>query len=115
MARRKSKTVESSGVPPSATERRRALRKRVLWSAQVDAEEQPIRCAVLDVSLGGARVRLDEGWLPRGPLAISVSRFGRFQAEVVWTRDSVSGLRFLEPLERVADTIGRRLPLAIVA
>jgi len=115
MARRKSKTVESSEVPPSAPERRRALRKRVLWSAQVEAEERPIRCAVLDVSLGGARVRLDEGALPQGPVAISVSRFGRFQAEVVWSRDSVSGLRFLEPLERVADTIGRRLPLAIVA
>lgn len=115
MARRKSKTVERSEVPPSATERRRALRKRVLWSAEVEAEERPIRCAVLDVSLGGARVRLDEGGLPPGPLAISVSRFGRFQAEVVWTRDTVSGLRFLEPLGRVADTIGRRVPLAIVA
>lgn len=115
MARRKSKTVESSEAPPSGLERRRALRKRVLWSAQVEAEERPIRCAVLDVSLGGARVRLEEGGLPQGPLAISVSRFGSFQAEVVWTRDSVSGLRFLEPLERVADTIGRQLPLAIVA
>jgi hypothetical protein len=75
-----------------------------------------IDCAVLDVSLQGARVRLDEeSTLPTGPLAIAVSRFGIFQAEVVWTKDRMSGLRFLESVERVADTIGRQLPLAMVA
>jgi hypothetical protein len=115
MARRKSNTVASSERPPDVPERRQALRKRVLWSARVQAEERPIDCAMLDVSLGGARVRLDEGALPQGPLAIAVSRFGTFQAEVVWTRDRVSGLRFLEPLDRVADTIGRQLRLATVA
>jgi hypothetical protein len=112
MARGKSNAVASSERPPDAPERRRAPRKRVLWSARVEAEARPISCAMLDVSLGGARVRLDEGALPQGPLALAVSRFGTFQAEVVWTRDRVSGLRFLEPLDRVADSIGRQLPLA---
>jgi len=115
MAKVKSKTVASPERPLRALERRRALRKRVLWSAQVEAEQRRIGCAVLDVSLGGARVRLDEGALPRGPLAIALSRFGTFQAEVVWTRDRVLGLRFLESVERIADTIGRQLPLATVA
>jgi hypothetical protein len=101
--------------PPSRLERRRALRKRVLWSAQVEAEARRIHCAVLDVSLQGTRVRLDEGALPQGPLAIVVSRFGTFQAEVVWRQDRVSGLRFLEPIDRVANTIGRRLPLGMAA
>lgn len=113
MAKAKSKPARSL---PGTPERRRAQRKRVLWSGQVEAPDNLINCAVLDVSLQGARVRLDAGnQLPNGPLAIAVSRFGTFQAEVVWTKDGMSGLRFLESVERVADTIGRQLPLSMVA
>lgn len=115
MARARSKTAAGTRRPRGRPERRQALRKHVLWSAQVEVEERLISCAVLDVSLGGARVRLDDGALPQGPLAIAVSRFGTFQAEVVWTQERVAGLRFLEPVDRVADTIGRRVPLAMVA
>jgi PilZ domain len=111
MARANS-TVANSQTPPGTPERRRALRKRVLWSGQVEAAEAPIRCAVIDVSLQGLRVRLDEGMLPQGPLALAVSRLGTFQAEVVWVQEKMAGLRFLESVEHVADTIGRQLPLA---
>jgi hypothetical protein len=97
-------------------ERRRAQRKSVLWSGQLEGDNRLVNCAVLDVSLQGAPVRLDsDGTLPNGPLAIALSRFGTFQAEVVWTKDRMSGLRFLESIDRVADTIGRQLPLAMVA
>jgi len=117
MARAKSKTSTRSASPTATPERRRAQRKRVLWSGQVEATDHFINCAVLDVSLQGARVRLDDAnaVLPRGPLAIAVSRFGTFQAEVVWAKDQLRGLRFLESVDRVADTIGRQLPLAMVA
>ncbi len=116
MARAKSKSTAGAQRPPSTPERRRAQRKRVLWSGQVEAADRLLDCAVLDVSLQGARVRMEnDAQLPKGPLAIAVSRFGTFQAEVVWTKDQMSGLRFLESIERVADTIGRQLPLAMVA
>jgi len=117
MARAKSKTSTGPARPTSTPERRRAQRKRVLWSGQVEATDHLINCAVLDVSLQGARVRLDDDSapLPKGPLAIAVSRFGTFQAEVVWAKDRMFGLRFLESVDRVADTIGRQLPLAMVA
>jgi PilZ domain-containing protein len=121
MARPKSKSKTKTPArperPAGTPERRRWQRKRVLWTGQVEATDHLVNCAVLDVSLQGARVRLDDEStaLPNGPLAIAVSRFGTFQAEVVWTRDGMSGLRFLESVDRVADTIGRQLPLAMVA
>lgn len=116
MARSRSKPTEGVQRPPRGIERRRAQRKRVLWSGQVESSDRLIDCAVLDISLQGARVRVDgESQLPTGPLAIAVSRFGTFKAEVVWSKDRMSGLRFLETVERVADTIGRQLPLAMVA
>jgi PilZ domain len=110
---RKSKVAASSQPPPATPERRRAVRKRVLWSGRVESEERMLSCAILDVSLSGARIRLDEGSLSPGPVAIAVSGFGTFQAEVVWDQESQAGLRFLEPPGRVADTIGRQLPLTM--
>lgn len=116
MARAKNRLIESSPRHTGGPERRHAVRKRVLWSGQVEADRHLVNCAVLDVSLQGVRVRLDgDSQLPNGPLAIALSRFGTFQAEVVWTKDRMSGLRFLESIDRVADTIGRQLPLAMVA
>jgi len=110
MAKAKS-MVTADSQTPGTPERRRWLRKRVLWSGQVEAAEAPIRCAVVDVSLQGVRVRLDEGMLPQGPLALAVSRLGTFQAEVVWMREKMAGLRFLQSIEHISDTIGRQLPL----
>ena len=115
MAKAKSKTADGSQRAPRTPERRRAVRKRVLWSGQVEADQHLLDCAILDVSLQGARVRLDGGALPQTPFAINVSRFGTFQAEVVWIQERTAGLRFLESVDRVADTIGRQLPLAMVA
>jgi len=114
MAKASSKGIAESRQPASVPERRRAGRKRVLWAGRVESGERLLNCAVLDVSLQGARVRLDEGPLPRGPMTIAVSCFGTFQAELVWERERMAGLRFLEP-GRVADTIGRRLPLTMNA
>jgi hypothetical protein len=106
-----------AGTPRLATppERRRSVRKSVLWSGKLEANARLLSCAILDVSLEGIRVQLDETVPSRGPFALACSRFGTFHAEVVWERERTLGLRFLEPPGRVADTIGRHLPLAMVA
>jgi hypothetical protein len=96
-------------------ERRRAVRKSVLWSGRLESNARLLDCAILDVSLEGIRIKLDEAVPSRGPFALACSRFGTFHAEVVWERERTLGLRFLEPPGRVADTIGRHLPLAMVA
>jgi hypothetical protein len=117
-------TSTGSGLPEDAAspirktptpERRRAVRKSVLWSGRLESNARLLNCAILDVSLEGIRIQLDEKVPSRGPFALACSRFGTFHAEVVWESDRTLGLRFLEPPGRVADTIGRHLPLAMVA
>jgi hypothetical protein len=93
-------------------ERRRSLRKHVLWAAQVGANARELDCTILDVSLGGARIRLEEEVPSRGPVSIASERFGTFHAEVIWESESIAGLRFLESQARVAQTIGRHVPLS---
>jgi len=94
--------------------RRRANRKRVLWSGQLLSDARLLSCAILDISLLGARVQLDQQSTVLAPIAkIAMSTFGNFQSAVVWQRDRIAGLRFLEPPGRVADTIGRQMPLTM--
>jgi len=100
---------------PVVVELRSALRKHVLWSGRVEVNARLLNCAILDISLQGARIQLAEGLLPRRPFAIAVGHFGTFLADVVWERDRMAGLRFREPPARIAETIGRELPLAISA
>jgi len=108
---------DTAGTPrqTATSERRRAVRKSVLWSGRLESNARLLDCAILDVSLEGIRIKLDEAVPSRGPFALACSRFGTFHAEVVWERERTLGLRFLEPPGRVADTIGRHLPLAMVA
>lgn len=96
-----------TGIP----ERRRTLRKNVIWAGQLDANARQLDCTILDVSLGGARIRLNEEVPSLGPLALLCERFGTFHAEVMWEADHMAGLRFLESQVRVAETIGRHVPL----
>jgi len=92
-------------------ERRQTVRKRVLWTAQLGANARQLDCTILDVSLGGARIRVREEVPSRGPIAIACDRFGTFHAEVIWEKNLVAGLRFLESEARVAETIGHHVPL----
>jgi len=92
-------------------ERRRTIRKHVLWAGQLSANARQLDCAILDVSLGGARIRVNEEVPARGPIAIACDRFGTFHAEVIWEKNHVAGLRFLESHARVAETIGHQVPL----
>jgi len=96
-------------------ERRRAVRKNVLWAGSLESNARQLDCTILDVSLKGARIYLNEPVPSRGPVAIACHRFGTFHAEVVWENDRMVGLQFLEPPQRVAETIGRHVPLAMIA
>ena len=98
-------------IGPEGRERRSSVRKNVLWAGQLDANARKLDCTILDVSLDGARIRLDEEVPSRGPFTIACDRFGTFHAEVSWEGGGVAGLRFLEPQTRIAETIGRLVPL----
>jgi len=103
--------MSQTSIAEGVSERRRAIRKHVLWAGRLGANARQLDCTILDVSLGGARIRLDEEVPSRGPLTIASARFGTFHAQVVWESDHVAGLRFLESEARVAETIGRHVPL----
>jgi hypothetical protein len=88
------------------TSRRRARRKPVLWAARLETEEGAVECAAFDVSLGGAKLRVEAPVALYRPLLLVFDRFGGLKAEALWRRGTIMGLRFDEPPETVRQMLG---------
>jgi PilZ domain len=77
----------------SAGNLRRHARKSVIWPGNVTTEEGMLACSVLDLSNGGARLRMDQV-LPRDAIVnLRIAGVGRFPARVVWCREQQIGIR----------------------
>jgi len=93
-------------------ERRRHRRKAVLWSARVETRSGPSDCIILDLSLGGAKVKATGTSVPaRQVVTLVIDRFGALRAEVVWSRMGHMGLRFIDAPDHIAHVVGSTLPL----
>lgn len=78
------------------SERRRHRRIQTFAAATLNYDRQLIPCLVLELSRGGARVRLlEENKLPRGSITLETARLGPVRAEVVWQRKLLAGIRFV--------------------
>jgi len=92
-------------------ERRLAVRKNVLWEGRLGVDDRQLECVILNVSLSGARISVKDEVPTLGRLALTCERFGTFHAAVMWEDGHTCGVRFLESRTRVAETVGRHLPL----
>ena len=87
-------------------ERRRFQRKSVLLNATIETPHGAVQCVALDLSLGGARIRIHEKLEPLDRVALTLEKFGRFPGHVVWRNASEAGLQFSEPPNEVAVRFG---------
>jgi len=82
-------------VVPLRTERRRHARTRTYMVATVNYGNLLLPCFVLDLSTGGAKVKMFENHpLPDGPCELECGRFGKVPAEIAWNRGQFAGIRF---------------------
>lgn len=111
-------------VPPPATEpidsdepkggKRRKMREHtraaVFWSGAVRGGREDVECVVLNMSPGGAKVRLLKRFVGDGsPVILHVDRLGGYTCEVVWTEGNTMGLRFLRDPKQIAGEIEQGL------
>jgi len=95
----------------AAAERRRARRKPVMWAARLETEDGAVACAAFDISLSGARLRLDAPVALHRPVLLVFDRFGGLRAEPIWRRGKILGLRFGEAPETVRQMLGEVLSI----
>ena len=103
--------MQRSDLAEAPVENRREFgRTLVLMSGTVYSEREVGQCAIFNLSLGGAKVRVSEP-LPEGhPVTLTISRSGVFRGEVVWQNERLAGIRFLDSPRSVARVLGEFLP-----
>ena len=82
---------------PNHPLRRKAPRVPVNWPGVVLAGQKRIPCAVVDVSLGGARLDLPDDVAAKSYVILLCEKFGSLDGHVVWRKGSLAGIRFADP------------------
>ncbi len=90
-------------------ERREHVRKSVIWSGRVEGEDRSVKCRILDVAIGGAKVQLLEPWDYLGEANLIIDRLCQFSCKVVWCDDLFLGLRFHDAPDDVVEVLGENL------
>lgn len=90
---------------------RQFRRKAVIWGAKLETEHGVLDCIMLDLSLGGARLRCDCQLELGKPATLMLDKFGAFPAEVAWTTATEVGVRFNDAADKVAERFGDVMPL----
>jgi hypothetical protein len=76
-------------------ERRDSRRSSVLHAARLLAGHDVCECEVLNISEGGAKVRVNGRAPLDNTVTLSIDELGDFVTEVVWRKDEELGLRFV--------------------
>ncbi len=91
------------------SELRRCERTTVWWSGALVYREQIVACVIVNISAGGAMVRVEDPAFLMTSVMLRNSRIGELAAEILWRQDGEMGLRFADDPETVAEIIGRAL------
>jgi hypothetical protein len=90
-------------------------RKPVLWAGHVETATGAIDCIALDLSLGGAKLRLTAPLPPDEAVTLVIERVGTFRARVMWQASDggvrSAGIRFSDPAEVITRMLRRALPV----
>ncbi|WP_422367028.1 PilZ domain-containing protein [Pelagibius sp.] len=90
--------------------RRRFLRRSVLWPGALEAGGKQHDCTILNMSLGGAKIAINEDLGLSGSVVLSADRFDGLLATIVWTSGRMLGLQFKDDPYQVAEVLGELLP-----
>jgi len=87
-------------------EKRQTARRAVLWGGDLHYGDYDFRCQIWDVSLGGAKVRIDVPLAIGSEVKITLGRYGKFKGHVAWRNDKEMGLKFEGDPQVIRDIFG---------
>ncbi len=89
--------------------RRRFQRKSLLWAAVVETSNHRIEGILVDVSAGGAKLRMEGPLTVGDDVLLFVKQLDAIEARVVWMRPGEVGLEFRMAPAEIAERVQRRL------
>jgi hypothetical protein len=92
-------TAGETGGAADLDDRHRHPRTAVYCSAKLAAAGRTWDCQLLDISAGGAKIRLPAPLDPAAALSLTIGSHGTFPARLVWRNGQYLGIAFLCDLE----------------
>lgn len=89
-----SRAKQDTQVQSSGHDSRSFKRRSVLWPAKLLIGRHTISCQIWNLSLGGARVRVDLPIQEGTELILSIEGRGELSAVVIWCEHEAMGLDF---------------------
>ncbi len=80
-------------------------RKDVLFSAKLMIGDEKIDCEIVNISFGGAQVRVSRTLKAREKVTLEIDPFGVFATEIRWCKKPDVGLKFNEDSTKVAELV----------
>jgi len=74
--------------------RREYFRKQVLLEANIIINKKEFICEILNISAGGAKIRMKQTPKIGEKVSMDIDPFGEFPGEVVWVHEKEVGIRF---------------------
>ena len=104
-----SRAKKDTQVTKPSQDSRSYKRRSVLWPAKLLIGRHKISCQIWNLSLGGARVRVDLPIQEGTDLILSIEGRGELSAVVVWTENEAMGLDFRVPSSTIKRMFEDRL------
>lgn len=93
----------------AGSEKRRYLRRKVIWSARISSTIGERQCSVLNISRGGVQIRLDATLDPCSSVELTIPAVGKLSGWVVWSNHDRAGISFAELSEATAAALDQAL------
>lgn len=87
-------------------ERRKERRQPVVLKCSIDIAGFLFKAIVYDLSLCGARVKMDLPLTIGTKLQISIQESAQIEARLVWTKNGFMGLQFTLPAKEIKSILG---------
>lgn len=94
-------------TPPEGEIRRHHKRVPLVWSGSFGHGKEQVDCAILNLSMGGAKVRIPDPAIRPTQINLKSPHFGEFMGRVVWRDGNVLGLSFDSAPDAVTNAVGR--------
>jgi len=92
-------------TPNNTAEVREFERKDVLFAANLLIGDVKIDCEIINISFGGAQVRVHRAVEARSEVTLEIDPFGSFNMEVRWGDGEDVGLKFNDDSVKVAELV----------
>ena len=85
--------------------KRRQERDEVSLKAELTYQGQSVKGDVMNISIGGAQVRIKDGFSADGLLILDLGNFGALPCRVAWTNKQLYGLEFVGDQTDIGETL----------